>query len=84
MKVIKRILRGTSFVVTLGLNEIQYRHFRVAEGVRPAVPVAMNPEVMREMINLVAHLRKIGPFDHREEPVLHADEVREAMEVKDG
>lgn len=78
MRVIKRALRGTSFIVTLVLDETQYRHFEAAEGRKPDQLAPMDPRVMREMINLAAHFRKLGPW---ELAGLVASEVREAMEV---
>ena len=78
MQVIKRVLRGTSFIATLGLDETQARHFEVAEGRKPDQLTTMDPRIMREMINLAAHFRELGPW---ELAGLVAKEVREAMEV---
>ena len=81
MKIIKRVLMGTSFIVTLVLDETQHRHFMVAEGQKPDQLVPMDPRVMREMINLAAHFRALGPW---EMAALVASEVKEALRVVEG
>ena len=78
MRVIKRVLQGTPFIATLILDETQARHFEVAEGRKPDQLTPMDPRVMREMINLAAHFRELGPWEFAG---LVASEVREAMEL---
>lgn len=79
MKIIKRALRGTSFVVTLALTEKQFRHFEVAEGRMPSYPGLLDPAIMREMIGMAGHLGKARPME--EMAALVADVAGDILEL---
>jgi hypothetical protein len=80
MIIIKRILKGTSFEVTVELNEVQYAHFQLVTGQIPGLHISLDQNLAGEMAALAAHFRR------RPEPLkmatLHLeDEVWDAMKM---
>jgi len=76
MIVIRRTLKGTSFVVALELNEVEYAHLELVEGRKPGLRISLDQSVMGEMKRLAAHFERPGPMGCSVE-----DEAQDAMEI---